>query len=333
MMGTAPLPISGFVDLQVNGYRGTDFSGSSLTQRSFADAARQLLASGTAAFLPTLISSDIQVYKRNLPLIADVMARDEFAGRILGIHIEGPFISDQPGAVGAHAPEHVQVPDPELFDKLVAWSGGHVRLMTLAAEAEGAVELIQHAVAHSVTVSIGHSLAGSADLARAAEAGATALTHLGNGIPKVLPRHPNPIWAGLAQDGLEAMIITDGHHVPVEFIKTVIKAQGPEHVIVTSDAASISGLPPGKYEAHANRVVLEENGRLHNPETGYLVGSSATMMQCMNYLASLGIVTLEDLLSMGYYNPLRLIGAEPKDVPVETPLFYNPTKRMFVHRE
>lgn len=329
-MGTAVLPIPGFVDLQVNGYRGVDFSSPDLSTRDFVDACRDLLASGTAAFLPTIVSSPAEVYERNLRLMSDAMRSDEFDGALLGIHAEGPFISAEPGAVGAHRTQCVRPPDPCFLDSMIEWSGGRLRLLTVAAETTDAPWLIAHAVERGLVVSIGHSLAGAAELFEAAQAGASALTHFGNGVPDMLPRHPNPLWAGLSNDRLWAMLITDGHHVPAELIKATIRTKGVERTIVVSDAAPPSGLPPGDYETLGNTVVLDEQGRLYSPRRGCLVGSSATMLQCMNYLASLGLVTMDDMLAMGFYNPLKLIDTDTASLRPRTRLSYCTTTRMFV---
>jgi len=146
------------------------------------------------------------------------------------------------------------------------------------------------------------------------EAGAVSLTHLGNGVPALLDRHVNPVWAGLANDKLKAMIITDGHHLPASMIKTIIRTKGVEGCIVVSDAMSLAGLAPGRYEVLGTEVVLDDSGKLYNPVSGYLAGSSSTMLKCMNHLASLGIVEDDELVMMGFDNPLKLIGLSPEDV-------------------
>ena len=117
---------TGFVDLQVNGFLGVDFSSPALTEEDFVLACRALLAQGTAAFLPTVITSTLDTYARNLPMMAEVMAREEFQGRLLGFHLEGPFISRVPGAVGAHNPAYVRDPDVALLEQLLNWAGGRV---------------------------------------------------------------------------------------------------------------------------------------------------------------------------------------------------------------
>ena len=317
------LPISGFVDLQMNGFRGIDFSGPDLTEEEFTRSSRALLRRGMAAFLPTVITSSEELYERNLPLIANVMRRSEFSGRILGIHVEGPFISPQPGAVGAHRTEFVREPDCDLLRRLHEWAGGTIRLLTIAAEVPGAEELARVAGALGIRVSVGHSMYDDKDLARLAAAGAVAITHLGNGLPNMIHRHHNPIWAALGNDEITVMLISDGHHLPQSALKSMIRAKGVARTIVVSDASMLAGQPPGEYYAHGNRAILEESGLLHNPDKGCLVGSSSTILECMNHLASLGLLTLEELMEVGYYNPLRLIGIDPAEVPTEPHLLYD----------
>jgi N-acetylglucosamine-6-phosphate deacetylase len=300
-------PSSGFVDLQVNGFAGVDFSSPGLTEAELVRAWRALLAQGTAAFLPTVITSPLDVYARNLPLLAQVLRRDEFRGRVLGLHLEGPFISPEPGVVGAHNPAHVRAPDVDLLARLLDWAEGRVRLLTLAAEVPGAADLARFARTRDVTVSVGHSSFDTADLDRMAAAGATALTHLGNGLPNRLPRHANPIWVGLAHDAFIAMVIADGHHLPAPVLTTMVRAKGPERLVVVSDAAPVAGLPPGRYTVLGNDAILEPSGRFHNPEKQCLVGSSATMAQCMAHLASLNLLSEDALHAVGVRNPLRLL--------------------------
>ncbi len=304
----------GLVDLQVNGYRGINFSDINLTRDDFVHACRGVLEAGTSAFLPTMITSAADVYEHNLPIMAAVLESEEFRGRLLGIHIEGPFISSLEGARGAHHAEWTATPDVAYLDKLIAWAQGKVRLLTISAELDGAQTLAQHATSRGITVSLGHQMATGEDLRRLVQAGATSLTHLGNGVPAMLNRHENPIWAGLANDDLVAMIITDGHHLPAPVVKTIIRAKGVDRCVVVSDASSLAGLGPGTYEVLGDQVVLEEAGRLFDPDTGYLAGSSLTMLECMNYLASLNVVSAEELAVMGFVNPLKLIGLCSEDV-------------------
>jgi len=319
--------LPGLVDLQVNGYRGVDFSGTDLTHENFTLACRELLNAGTTAFLPTLITSAAGIYERNLPIIASVMDADEFQGRVLGIHLEGPFISSQDGARGAHDARWVRKPDVAYLEELIRLADGKVRLITIAADQDGAEDLARCAVRHGAAVALGHHMANEQDLGRLVAVGAKALTHLGNGVPSLLSRHQNPVWAGLANDDLSATVIADGHHLPLSMLTTILRTKGPERCIIISDASPLAGLPPGEYWSMGAKVRLEENGKLHNPATGYMAGSSATILACANHLVSLGLAGLNELVTMFCYNPLRLLGISPKQVPVAKGMFFDAKER------
>jgi N-acetylglucosamine-6-phosphate deacetylase len=308
---TEGVTIPGLVDLQVNGFRGVDFSSIDLTEAAFARACRELLAAGTTAFLPTLITSPTAVYEHNLPLIAKTIRRQEFRGRVLGVHLEGPFLSPVEGARGAHNPKWMRTPDLEHLKRLVEWADGTVSLLTIAADQEGAEGLARYATDHGIAVSLGHHMADDDDLRRLVTAGAKALTHLGNGVPSAIDRHQNPVWAGLGNDELWATIIADGHHLPPSLLKTIIRTKGPGRCVVISDASPLAGMAPGRYQSMGAEVILEKNGHLYNPATGYMAGSSATLLTCAIYLASLNLVNSEHLAEMVWDNPLKLIGLTP----------------------
>lgn len=314
---------SGFVDLQVNGFLGVNFSSQDLTAADVKRVARALQARGTAGFLATMITSPRDVYQRNLPIIAQVAHDEDFCHTLLGIHVEGPFISDQPGAVGAHNPKYVSPADFSLLEAMVDWSDGAIRLLTVAAEVPGIDPLMTYARDREITVSVGHSLFDYQALTHMASLGATALTHLGNGLPNQLHRHHNPIWAGAAHDDFSALLITDGHHLPYAILKTLVRAMGSERLIVVSDASPMAGMPPGHYRVLGNDAILEPSGRLYNPEKDCLVGSTATMMDCVNHLASLGLLSEDALWRVGFDNPLDLIGISPQQVEGPASLDYD----------
>ncbi len=315
--------------MQVNGYMGVDFSGPNLTAESFAKACTEMIAAGTTAFVPTLITSSQSIYKRNLPIIAEVIESPEFRGKLLGIHLEGPFISPKPGARGAHDKRFALAPDAVYLRKLLDWARGTVRMLTIAAEGEGAEELTRIAVDHGVTVCLGHQMATEEDLDRLVNAGAKAVTHLGNGVPDKLDRHRNPLFAALANDSLAATIITDGHHLPPSLIKIILRVKGLQNCIVISDIVHLAGLAPGTYQFNGRPTVLSESGMLRSPDTGYLTGSSATMLECMNHLASLNLLNSDELAAAGFYNPLRLIDVRPEAVSPGPQISYDQQMNRF----
>ncbi len=327
VVGRTTLP--GFVDLQVNGFVGVDFTDVALTAEAFRRACRELLSRGTAAFLPTVITAPLERLERNLALMAPILDEDEFDRHLLGFHVEGPFLSSVPGAIGAHDPASIRPPSIEAFDRLQTAAGGKIRLVTIAAEVPGAERFARHVEATGVAVSLGHQMAGQGDLQRLVAAGATALTHLGNGLPEMIHRHHNPIWEGLANDDLTVMMIADGHHLPESMLRVYLRAKGVERIVVVSDASPIAGFPPGTYETLGNTVVLEPSGLLRNPEKGCMVGSSATMLDCMNHLASLDVLDLDGLRRVGFTNPLALIGLTADDVDTTEILRYDPAARRF----
>ena len=256
------IKVPGFIDLQVNGFLGVDFSSPELTEAETVRVSRALLDKGCAGFLATIITSSEEIYKRNLPILVKAIRHPELQGGILGIHAEGPFLSAKPGAVGAHNPAWVKSPDVDFFKKMVEWSDGTIKLLTIAAENEGSEKLTRYAVSQGVTVSLGHQLALADDMKKCVDAGATLLTHLGNGMPNEVNRHNNSLMSGLAEDGLTAMIIADGHHLPPTVIKTVLKAKGIDKTLIVSDASPIAGMPdfPNPTSNSAAHILLRRCG-------------------------------------------------------------------------
>src|SRR5207248_2337185 len=149
------------------------------------------------------------------------------AHAVAGIHLEGPYISAEDGPRGAHARRHVRPPDWDEFRRLQDASGGRVRLLTLAPEHDGAVHFIERLTAAGVVVALGHTAASGERIRDAVRAGARLSTHLGNGSHAVLPRHPNYLWEQLADDGLWASVICDGHHLPPSVVRCVVRVKTP----------------------------------------------------------------------------------------------------------
>jgi len=310
---------SGFIDLQLNGFKGINFSAPDLTLDQMRMATRELVMAGTAAYCPTVVTGRMDMYRHNLPILATAMRDPELKPHLLGIHLEGPFISPIEGARGAHPPEHIIKPDVDTFKRFQEWAEGNIVLLTLAPEVEGAMALIRYASANGTVISMGHHLAEDATMEEAVRAGARVCTHLGNGMPNMINRHQNPLWWQLACDELTGTFITDGHHLPADYIKVALRTKTVRRFVVVSDAAHLAGLPPGVYDFNGNKAVLAPNGRIGFKDTPYLAGSSATILQCMNFLASLNLLSEADLWKVGYANPLRLIGRRLGRQPADTP--------------
>ncbi len=304
---------AGFVDIQMNGYIGHSFSAPDLTLDKVRAVTHHLVRAGTAAYCPTVISSPMELYRRNLPILAEAMRDPDIGPHLLGLHIEGPFISPLEGARGAHPPDYIRAPDIDTLKRLQEWSDGRIAILTVAPEVKGALPLIQYAAGQGIVVSFGHHLADDAAMEAGVRAGARLCTHLGNGMPSKIDRHNNPIWWQLACDELSAIFIPDGHHLPADFIKVALRAKTPSRFIAVSDAAHLGGLKPGVYDFCGHPAVLEPSGRIGFQGTPYLAGSSATLMQCMNFLAAQALLTEAELWAVGRDNALRLLNRRLPD--------------------
>jgi len=305
----------GFIDLQVNGYLGVDFSSPDLRAEDIRRITEALCRAGTAGYCATLITSRLDIYRRNLPLIAQAMDEPGICGRLLGIHLEGPYLSQEEGARGAHQARWMRPPDPAEFDRFQEWAGGRIAILTLAPEIRGATELIRHVrMKHSTRIALGHHLATGEVIVGAVAAGATLVTHLGNGCPNLIHRHDNIILHQLANDSLAAGLITDGNHLPEDFIRVVFKCKGANRVFVVSDSAPIAGLKPGRYTNLGIEVRLTDSGRIEQLDAPYLAGSGCTMAQCMKHLRSLDLLSEDELWQVGFDNPLGILGLAPADI-------------------
>ncbi|WP_291785320.1 6-phosphogluconolactonase [Cecembia sp.] len=302
----------GLIDLQVNGIAGIDFNENGLGLKAIRKSVKSLLDKGVTGFFPTLITNDPQIITENLITIDQACQNDALVNScILGIHLEGPFISSIEGAKGAHPEKHIQKPSWELVEKFQKASGGRIKLITLAPELKGAKELIQRCVKGNILVAIGHSNSSSQDIARATEAGATLSTHLGNAAPLMLPRHPNILWDQLAHNELYASLIADGFHLDPSFLKVVLKVKG-EKAFLISDSTKFFGMEPGVYESPiGDEIILEENGRLAMKYgNGLLAGAAKSLMQGIEFLVKEDLLELPEAWRMASEVPLFFAGLE-----------------------
>ncbi|UVI28318.1 N-acetylglucosamine-6-phosphate deacetylase [Paenibacillus spongiae] len=304
-----PIAAPGLVDLQINGYAGLDFNQLPMPESLLSDAVTRLWSQGVTACYPTVITNRADVIHKLLGQIARACDEDPIAARgIAGIHLEGPFISPQDGARGAHALEYVMAPDWELFCRWQEAAGGRIGIVTISPEWPGSASFIRSCADSGVTVSIGHTSATPDQIREAAQAGARMSTHLGNGAHLMLPRHPNYIWEQLAQDMLSSCVIADGFHLPDQVLKVVIKVKGKQAMLV-SDAVSLSGLEAGTYTTHiGGQVVLTPEGRLHLAENEKILAGSAQMLLAgIEHLTGRGLAELAEAWDMASVRPATVM--------------------------
>lgn len=300
--------LPGLVDLQMNGFAGVDFNRETLTERDVIHVCRRLREHDVVAFLPTLITNDPE---RTANLAETIFRALPVEGaKILGIHLEGPFLSPKPGACGAHPLKWIRPPDLDWVKRLQDRCQGMIRLLTLSPEWPGSIELIEKLVHEmGIRVAIGHTMAAPEHITEAVNAGATLSTHLGNGIPAFLARHPNPIWSQLAEPKLWASVIGDGFHLSREVFEVFQKVK-ENNLFLVSDSTEFAGMPPGKYHAHiGGDVVLRPDGKLHlaNDAT-LLAGSAMSMKQIIEKIVRHDWLTFEQAWELGSTRPWTYLG-------------------------
>ncbi len=297
----------GFVDLQVNGFAGIDFNDPALTTDQIAAAAAAMRGTGVTQFLATLISAPLDRFS----LCARTLAKSRESA-LAGLHMEGPYISPEDGARGAHQRADVSPPTPDDFARRQEAAGGRIRLVTVAPEVAGVLPLIERLVKDGVRVAIGHTAATPGQVRDAVSAGATMSTHLGNGCAQMLPRHPNVIWEQLAADELLAGLIVDGHHLPASTVKAMVRAKTPARTILVTDATTAAGRPPGDYMLGSLKVHLDENGRVAVPGQPNLAGSALSLDRAVSNTVRFTGLPLSDVLAMASTQPARYVGLTPR---------------------
>jgi N-acetylglucosamine-6-phosphate deacetylase len=284
----------GFLDIQVNGFGGVDFLDSDAA--GYRRAGEALLETGVTAYLPTFITTPTE----QLLAAIDEVPLDGIAPRILGIHLEGPFLA--PGRLGTHPPLARRDPDPALLEQLLGSS--RIRLMTLAPELEGADALIDLLLRRGVTVSCGHTDATAEEAGAAFDRGVRTVTHLFNAMRPLRHRDPGIAGAALARDDVVVQIILDGVHLAPETARLIWRAAAGRVALVT-DAVSGAGVQDGSYSLGGFEVKIRD-GVARGPD-GQLAGSVLTMIEAVRNLHELG-VPLSDALAAASTVPAGVLG-------------------------
>jgi N-acetylglucosamine-6-phosphate deacetylase len=259
----APWIAPGFIDAQVNGFGGQEFSSADLTPDKVGAIVTAHDPFGVTALCPTLTTNSHDVLAHGMRQIARAASESPVIHRrIPGIHLEGPYFSPEDGPRGAHPKEHCRRPDWDEFRRLQDAADGRIRVLTMSVEFDESPAFVARVVASGVRVAIGHTSATGSQIRAAVDAGATLSTHLGNGAHRMLRRHPNYLWDQLAEDRLLASLIVDGHHLPPEVVRTMVRAKGPERIVLVSDESGLAGLPPGRYPSSGGDLEILCDGRL-----------------------------------------------------------------------
>jgi N-acetylglucosamine-6-phosphate deacetylase len=273
---------AGFVDLQINGAYGVDFAAA--TEQQWAEVSLRLTESGCTAFVPTFITASID------DLVASItryrrLALPTACAQPIGIHLEGPFLSER--RRGAHRADLLVDPTPDRLSRLLQAAGPDLRYVTLAPERSGAIPAVQALRAVGVDVAVGHSDADDATVFAAADAGATLLTHLFNAQRPLGHRDAGVVGAGLFDERLTLGLIADLHHVGATAVKVAFNAAAGRIALVT-DAVAAMGMPPGQYELGGETIEIAESGPALRPD-GTIAGSAVRIDEAVGNAVSCGV--------------------------------------------
>ncbi|MHB8519832.1 MAG: N-acetylglucosamine-6-phosphate deacetylase [Limisphaerales bacterium] len=281
------------VDLQINGFGGVDFQQDDLRLEELLSATRQLRAAGCCRYLLTLITEEWTTLTSRLRHFHALRSQSpELQHAIAGWHIEGPFLSPEPGFCGAHNPAVMTDPTPAHIQELRAITEHDPVLLTVAPERAGALEAIKLAVSLGLKVSLGHTNASAEILRQAIRAGATGFTHLGNGCPRDLDRHDNILWRVLETEGLMVSLIPDQIHVSPSLFRLVHWVLGPNSIYYTSDAMAAAGAPPGQYRLGKQQLEVGADQIVRQPGKTNFAGSALRPIE--------GVVRAADMLKSSW---------------------------------
>lgn len=265
----------GLVDLQINGFGGVDFQQDNLKLDDLLRAARRLIESGCTRFLLTLITDRWDKMLNRLEHLRKLRAESSILrAMIAGWHIEGPFLSAQPGFAGAHDPSVMIDPLPEHIHQLRKVAGDDLLLLTLAPERLEAIAAIALATSLGIRVSLGHTNAQHKRLLQSIKAGAVGFTHLANGCPRDLDRHDNILWRMFETKGLKVSLIPDAFHVSPPLFRLIHRVIGGDSIYYTTDAMAAAGAPPGRYTIGRMEVDVGEDGIVRQPGSPLFAGSA-----------------------------------------------------------
>ena len=305
--------VPALIDIQVNGFAGFDLNVTTVTPEDVCEMVRALWKVGTGFLCPTVVTGSFDRICSSLHAIVEASKADQLvAHSMLGIHLEGPYISAEDGPRGAHPLEHVRNPDWDEFQQWQDIAEGQISIVTLAPEKKGAIPFIEKLVADGIVVALGHTNASTSDIQAAIDAGARLSTHLGNGAHALIRRHPNYIWEQLGADALWASLIVDGHHLPPSVAKSMMRAKTLDRCVLVSDAVALAGMEPGIYQFAEKSVELTADRCVRLVGTEYLAGSAIELARGIENSVRFAGISLEEAVSLATLQPMCLLDVKAR---------------------
>ena len=298
------LVVPGFIDVHIHGAAGAMCESGDPDQ--IETISRTLVRYGTTGFLATIATLAPEPLRAAVRAIAATVGHEPGA-RIVGIHLEGPYLSAQ--RAGAQAIAWMRTPSVEEFDALQDLSGGLIKLVTLAPELEGALPFIREVRERGVMVSAGHSNATAAEMELAVQAGVTHVTHLFNAMRELHHREPGIVGVALTDDRVSTELICDGHHLSPQTVDLALRCKPRAKTVLVSDAVAL-GLPDGDYTMFGVECAVA-HGAIRLKAGGQLAGSCLTLDQALRNLRRWKpALPLEDLFGMASWAPAVAVGVD-----------------------
>ena len=295
--------IPGFIDLHIHGGGGADVTDDSETD--IAKITKRHLENGTTGLLLTTFSGcGLDDLERQIENIRKSM---DFNESILGIHLEGPFLN--PSYCGMYPSSSFVLPDVELLKKWIKISNDTIRMITMAPELEGALDLISFCSENSIVTSIGHTDADYELVRKAINFGASSVTHIFNAMSQLHHRDPGVVGAALMEDRLSAQIICDGIHLHPLIVKMIVQLKGAQNTYLVTDAMRAAGMSPGDYNLGKFETVRYENGAVRSKD-GTLASTALTMLDSLRNILAFGDVSFMHAVHMTSTTPARLLGLQ-----------------------
>jgi N-acetylglucosamine-6-phosphate deacetylase len=298
----------GLIDIHIHGGAGHDVMQGS--DESLAAIERMLAQHGVTSYCPTTVTAPLDFTLGSLEKLGKAVQRAESNGRSdsprarpLGMHLEGPFLSQ--ARRGVHLPLYLQLPSLEIFNQMWDSAAGHVRMLTIAPELDGALELISDVSRRGVCVSIGHSNATLAQAQAGIRAGARHATHSFNAMRRLDHRDPGLLGAILTNRAVTADIIVDGLHVEPVVVDLFMRAKGLDGAVLVTDGISAAGMPDGTYHLGSFEVQVRGN---RCESFGKLAGSVLTLDRAVRNAMEFAQLSFQDSLRMATVNPARVLG-------------------------
>jgi len=302
----------GLIDVHIHGSAGIDVQDTD--SDGLSRLSQFLLCEGVTGYFATFVPTDEQSYRRAIGCVESHIATQEKSSRgarVLGIHFEGPFVSHQ--RCGALQPEHFRVydGDPRSIETFTTREGGapHSRLMTLAPEISGGIELTRELTDRGLRVFIGHTQADPETLDRGFEAGAHHITHFPNALDPLHHRKPGAVAWGLLREDVTMDCIADFHHVDPLMLQLIYQSKGADRMALISDAIQPAALGDGDFTVWDTRIVVRDGvtALVEGPSAGALAGSVITLRQALENMVSIG-VPLHEAIKMASLTPAFAAG-------------------------